>query len=79
MLFPEGGAFRIGALYVYYDVCTYTLVNSCLCSVFCACSHDECILIALVVCDNVCRCVCIRCLYSCELYVHVFVCIILCV
>ena len=55
-------------------MCTYTLVNSCLCSVFCVCSHDECILIALVVCDNVCKCVCIRCVYPYELYVLVFVC-----
>ena len=60
--------------YVQYDVCTYTLVNSCLCSVF-VCTHCECILIALAVCDNVCVCVCISCGYLCELYVHVFVCI----
>ena len=45
----------------------------------CVCSHGECILIALVVCDDMCICVCIRCVYSCEFYVHVFVCIILCV
>ena len=52
-------------------MCTYTLVNSCLCSVF-VCPRGECILVALVVCVyNVYICVCISGVYSCELYIHV--------